>query len=170
MMGGLGWEASWHCQIAFPLIIQGVRQSETSSSGLCSAPSSLTVNDRMLDKRHYITGERWENDRMLDKRHCITGERWEECQAMSWLASWVRWSVKAVLLPLLASHLSDHGIEEHLLRGIHPVLVPFIPLPFTPLGDAGDFTTSGERKGLTWTWLLTRWGHLCWRKVCHQVQ
>ena len=111
---------------------------------------------------------KWQDARQKALHHWW--ERWEECQAMSWLASWVRWSVKAVLLPLLASHLSDHGIEEHLLRGIHPVLVPFTPLPFTPLGDTGDFTTSGERKGLTWTWLLTRWGHLCWRKVCHEVQ
>ena len=33
-------------------------------------------------------------------------------------------------------------------------------VPLIPLGNAGDFTTSGERKGLSWTWFLTRWGHL----------
>ena len=73
------------------------------------------------------------------------------------MSGWVGWCIKAALINPLSvkSHLSDHGVEEHLLGGIHPVFAPL-----TPFGNAGDFTTSGERKGLSWTWLLTGGGHL----------
>ena len=73
------------------------------------------------------------------------------------MSGWVGWCIKAVLINPLSvkSHLSDHGVEEHLLGGIHPVFASL-----TPFGNAGDFTTSGERKGLSWTWLLTGGGHL----------
>ena len=53
------------------------------------------------------------------------------------------------------SHLSDHGIEEHLFGRVLPVLL-FLPT----LGDTGFLTSSGEREGLAWTRLLTGRGHL----------
>lgn len=52
------------------------------------------------------------------------------------------------------AYLFDHGIEEHLLGWVDPVVARVC------FGDAGGLPLLGERKWLVWQWLLAAWRHL----------
>lgn len=52
--------------------------------------------------------------------------------------------------------LPQHGVPEHLLRRVHPVLFGVVT------GDGGLLSGGGQLKGLVWRW------HLVWRRHLHR--